>query len=110
MTDLVQRITDRVMRALLAPLAERVESQHEQVVSRIERLEKRLEAGLAKGQAEARLFASRAAAGRGTPPRFGSTIPPHAHELQAPGGPATGESIPAGIIELANYNVCGPHQ
>ena len=78
MKPLIRRVTDGVMRALLKPLSDRAESQHQQLVSKIERLEKRMEAGLAKGQAEARLLASRldgqatsaspAAAGRSNPP------------------------------------------
>jgi SAM-dependent methyltransferase len=107
MAQLVRRVSDRVMGALLAPLAERAESQHEQVVSRIERLEQRLGAGLAKGQAEARLLALRAAGGRAKTPRFGSPVPQHAHELTAPSGPVTGDPIPTEIIELASCSVCG---
>ena len=78
MKDLVHRVTDRVMRALLTPLSDRLESQHQQLVSKIEKLEKRLEAGLARGQAEARLLAvarrgprrlgSRSASGRSITP------------------------------------------
>jgi SAM-dependent methyltransferase len=109
MKHFVRRVIDRVMRTLLAPLAERAESQHQQLVSRIERLEKRMEAALAKGQADARLLASRlepkARPARAT--RLGARIPQHSHELEAPSGPRTGEPIPSGVIDLTSCSVCG---
>ena len=62
------------MRALLRSFEERVDGQHQQLVGKIERLEKRMDAAIAKGQAEARLLASRfeqdkTASGRHAPAR-----------------------------------------
>jgi SAM-dependent methyltransferase len=109
MRHFVRRVTDRVMRALLKPLSDRVESQNDLLVAKIERLEKRLEAGLAKGQADARLLASRASGREASAPRrrLGARIPQHAHELETAGAPRTaGEHVPAGIIELTACSVC----
>jgi SAM-dependent methyltransferase len=109
MKGFVRRVTDRVMRTLLAPLAERADAQHQLLASKIDRLEKRMEAGLAKGQAEARMLASRldrpARSSRAT--RLGARIPQHAHELETPSGPRTGEPIPTGVVELTACSVCG---
>src|SRR5688572_9102099 len=110
MKSLMGRITDRVMRVLLKPLSDRTDSQHQQLVSKIERLEKRVEAGLAKGQADARLLASRLD-GQTTsarPRRLGARIPRHAHELEtAPAPRAPSEVIPGRIAELTACSVCG---
>ena len=110
MKQLVRRVTDRVMRALLKPLSDRVESQHDLLVAKVDRLEKRLEAGLARGQAEARLLASRADGGAGSAPRkrLGARIPQQAHELEPVSAPrSSGEPVPGGIIELTACSVCG---
>jgi hypothetical protein len=110
MKNLLRRSTERMTRALLRPLEERMDAQHQRLGSKIERLEKRLNAAMAKGQAEARLLASRleghATAGR--PRRLGARIPQHAHELDAPGEPQTSDAIPAErIVDLRECSVCG---
>jgi SAM-dependent methyltransferase len=110
MKEFLRRRTERVMRALLRPLEERGEAQHERLIARIERLEKRMDAALAKGQAETRLLASRfegeAASGRAR--RLGARIPQQAQELAPPSEPLTGHAIPtASIIELTACSVCG---
>ena len=45
------------MRALLSSLEARMDAQHQRLGTKIERLEKRLDAAMARGQAEARLLA-----------------------------------------------------
>jgi len=118
MKDFLRSRTERLMRALLKPLEERADAQHQRLVSKIERLEKRMDAALAKGQAEARLLASRlggqhtggasTGAGRSRAPRLGARIPQHAHELETPSAPHTSEGIPADrIVELTACSVCG---
>jgi SAM-dependent methyltransferase len=113
MKDFLRRGTERVMRALLKPLEERAEAQHQRLVSKIERLEKRMDAALAKGQAEARLLASRVEGQTGSTRsglrrRLGGRIPQHAHELETPSETQTGEAIPADrIIELTACSACG---
>ena len=110
MKSFIGRVTDRVMRVLLKPLSDRTDSQHQQLLSKIERLEKRMEAGLAKGQAEARLLASRLAgeAASARPRRLGARIPRYAHELEAAPAPRTpSHAIPSGIAELTACSVCG---
>ena len=101
------------MRALLRPLETRMDAQHQRLGSKIERLEKRLDAAMAKGQAEARLLASRleghAATGRTR--RLGARIPQHAHELSAPIEPQTSDAIPAErIVDLRECSVCSHDQ
>jgi SAM-dependent methyltransferase len=112
MKDVLRRSTQRVMRALLRSFEERADAQHQRLVSKIERLERRLDAAMAKSQAEARLLAARldrpADPTRGR--RLGARVPQHAHELQTPVPPRIGEAIPTdGIVELAACGVCG-HQ
>jgi SAM-dependent methyltransferase len=109
MKDFLRRGAERVMRALLKPLADRTDAQHERLVARIERLEKRMDAALAKSQAEARLLASRfedqAVPGRVR--RLGARIPQHAGDLEARSEPPTGQEIPSErIIELTACSVC----
>lgn len=110
MKSFIRRVTDSVMRVLLKPLSDRTDSQHQQLVSKIERLEKRVEAGLAKGQADARLLASRldGPATSARPRRLGARIPRHARELEAPPAPhASSQAIPGGIAGLTACSVCG---
>jgi hypothetical protein len=47
------------MRALLQSFEERADAQHQRLMGKIERLEKRVDAAMAKSQAEARLLATR---------------------------------------------------
>jgi SAM-dependent methyltransferase len=101
---------ERVMRSLLTPFEERVERQHQRLVAKIERLEKRVDAAMAKGHAEARLLASRldkdVASAKSR--RLGGRVPLHAHELAAPSADASNQGIPAErIIELTACSVCG---
>jgi len=110
MKSLLRRSTERVVRALLSSLEERMDVQHQRLAGKIERLEKRMDAAMARGQAEARLLASRAegqsAPGRAR--RLGARIPQHAHELQPPSEPQTGQTIPTDrIVELRACSVCG---
>lgn len=113
MKELLRRSTERVARALLRSLEERMEAQHQRLAGKIERLEKRMDAAMARGQAEARLLASRLegqAAGRsgGRTHRLGARVPQHAHELPPPSGPQTGQAIPVdSIAELRVCSVCG---
>lgn len=109
MKQLIRRVTDRVTRALLKPLSDRAESQHQQLVAKIERVEKRMEAGLAKGQAEARLLASRldGRVASGRPRRLGARIPQHSNELEAVSEPRVGPPIARDSIELRACSVCG---
>jgi hypothetical protein len=117
MKNVLRRSTQRVMRALLRSLEERADAQHQRLVGKIERLEKRLDAAMARSQAEARLLASRfedrapRTKDQGPPlgrPRLGARVPGHAHELESPLSPQIGESIPTdGIVELATCSVCG---
>ncbi len=105
------------MRALLKPLEERADTQHQRLVAKIERLEKRMDAALAKGQAEARLLASRfeepqaagsTGPGRGRARRLGARIPQHGHDLETPSEAHTAGGIPPDrIIELTACSVCG---
>jgi hypothetical protein len=97
------------MRALLKPLEERAEAQHQRLVSKIDRLEKRVDVALAKSQAEARLLASRfeGETRTGRRRRLGARIPHHAHELETPPEPHVGRGIPTDrIIELTACSVC----
>jgi len=110
MKNLLRRSTERVMRALLRSVEARMDAQHQRLGGKIDRLEKRLDAAMAKGQAEARLLASRleghAAPGRTR--RLGARIPQHAHELQAPTEPQASDAIPAdSIVDLRECSVCG---
>ena len=114
MKNLFRRSTERVVRALLRSLEERMDTQHERLAGKIERLEKRMDAAMARGQAEARLLASRfegpPASGRAqsSTRRLGARIPQHANELPAPSDPQTGQAIPTdGIAELRACSVCG---
>ena len=59
MKNVLRRSTQRVMRALLRSFEERTDAQHQRLVDKIERLEKRVDAAMAKSQSEARLLASR---------------------------------------------------
>jgi SAM-dependent methyltransferase len=98
------------MRALLKPIEERIDSQHQRLVGKIERLEKRMDAALAKGQAEARLLATRfeEQTSHARVRRLGARIPQHAHELHALGELQVGQTIPTGsIAELDACSVCG---
>jgi SAM-dependent methyltransferase len=109
MKKLIRRVSNRVTRALLKPLEERAVEQQRQLVSKFDRLEKRIDSALAKGQAETRLLAARfggqQASNRGH--RLGARIPRHADELTSPVLPAAGVSIPGGIAELTACSVCG---
>jgi SAM-dependent methyltransferase len=107
---------ERVTRALLKPVDDRSRAQHQQLISRLERLEKRMDSALAKGQAEARLLAARldarsAMAGPDGPAlrdrrRLGARIPQQRHEVgDAPVRPS--DSIPTDIAELSACSVCG---
>lgn len=109
MKALLRRSTERVVRALLRSLEERIDSQHQRLAGKIERLEKRMDAAMAKGQAEARLLASRfEGQTSGRTRRLGAQIPQHAHELQAPSDRQTGQAIPTDTIaELRACSVCG---
>lgn len=100
------------MRALLRSFEERADAHHQRLVGKIERLEKRLDAAMARSQAEARLLAARL--DRPADPtrarRLGARVPQHAHELQTPVPPHIGQAIPTeSIVELAACSVCG-HQ
>jgi len=57
MKNVLRRSTQRVMRALMRSFEERADAQHQRLVDKIERLEKRVDAAMAKTQAEARLLA-----------------------------------------------------
>ena len=91
MKSLLRRVTERVMRALLRPLEERMD-----VAASATRWQKSSGSKnewmrrWRKGQAEARLLASRAGgqAASGRTRRLGARIPQHAHELQPPSEPA----------------------
>jgi SAM-dependent methyltransferase len=112
MKNVLRRSTERVMRALLRSFEERLDGQHQRLVGKIERLEKRMDAAIAKSQAEARLLASRfegdAATGRRR--RLGSRIPQHAQELATPSEQQSSEAVPSdSIVELTACSVCG-HQ
>jgi len=117
MKNVLRRSTQRVMRALMRSFEERADAQHQRLVGKIERLETRMDAAIAKGQAEARLLASRFEdQGPRTQDhgprarRLGARVPQHAHELGAPSALQTGETIPTdSIVELAACSVCG-HQ
>jgi SAM-dependent methyltransferase len=118
MKDFLRRRTERVLRALLKPLEERADAQHQRLVAKVERLEKRMDAALAKGRAEARLLASRFEAQqpdglstgsrRGGSRRLGARIPQHAHDLERPSEPHIAQGIPTDrTIELTACSVCG---
>jgi SAM-dependent methyltransferase len=115
MKNVLRRSTERVMRALLQSFEERADAQHQRLMGKIERLEKRVDAAMAKSQAEARLLATRfedqalRTKDQG-PRRLGARVAQHAHELEPPSQPQTGEAIPTdSIAELAACSVCG-HQ
>jgi SAM-dependent methyltransferase len=108
MKKFVRRVTARARQALLKRLEDQSADQHQQLVSKFERLEKRIDAALAKGQAEARLLASRLDAQidsrRGR--RLGARVPQHRHEL--PDEPAEhSPAAPQDICELTACSVCG---
>jgi hypothetical protein len=110
MKNLIRRSTERVMRALLTPLEARMDAQHQRLAGKIERLEKRMDAAMAKGQADARMLASRfeGQGDPGRPRRLGARIPRHAHELEAPTEAQTTDAIPTdSILELRACSVCG---
>lgn len=100
----------RVARTLMHPLEERTEAQHQRLVAKIERLEKRMDASLARGQAEARLLASRLEGPNITARRrrLGARVPRDAHELETATAPQTGHAIPGErIVVLDTCSVCG---
>ena len=110
MKNVLRRSTQRVMRALLRSFEERTDAQHQRLVDKIERLEKRLDAAMARSQADARLLASRfnGPTDLTRTRRLGASIPRDAHELEAPSPPQTGEAIPTDSIdELVTCSVCG---
>ena len=101
------------MRALLQSFEERADAQHQRLMGKIERLEKRVDAAMAKSQAEARLLATRfedralRTKDQG-PRRLGARVAQHAHELEPPSQPQTAEAIPTdSIAELPACSVCG---
>jgi SAM-dependent methyltransferase len=120
MKNVLRRSTERVMRALLRSFEERADAQHQRLLGKIERLEKRMDSAMAKSQAEARLLASRfedqapstkhQGPTSARAPRLGTRVPQHSHELAAPSQPQIGEAIPTdSIVDLVACSVCG-HQ
>jgi hypothetical protein len=100
----------RVARTLMHPFEERTEAQHQRLLAKIERLEKRMDASLARGQAEARLLASRFEGPSVTTRRrrLGARVPRGAHELAEAIEPQTGDAIPSDrIVDLDSCSVCG---
>jgi SAM-dependent methyltransferase len=112
MKTLVRRAMERATRVLLKRLDDRADSRHKQLVSKLERLEKRMDAALAKGQAEARLLAARVDAQTAEPRtrRLGARIPQHSHELASRSAAPAAQPIPGGIAELTSCSVCGHNQ
>jgi SAM-dependent methyltransferase len=111
MRAIFRRGLRRVTRVLLKPLEDRADALHQQLLSRFERLEKRMDSAVAKSQAEARLLAARIGAQPVAPRgrRLGGRIPQHAHELA--GAPArTLEHAPPDLLRLSACSVCGHDQ
>jgi SAM-dependent methyltransferase len=108
MKQFVRRALTRAARALFQPLEEESATRHQQLVSRFERLEKRMDAALARGQAEARLLASRIEGNAGAQRRrrLGARIPLHGDELSATPAEST-PSVPSDVIDLTACSVCG---
>jgi len=110
MKGLIRRGAERVARVLFRPLEERVQSQHKRLIGKLDRLEKRVDAAIARGQAEARLLASRldGRAATARPRRHGARIPRQRDELPPAAERRTTAGIPAErIVELQACSVCG---
>src|SRR6185503_3251525 len=93
MRALLRRVMHRATGALLRPLEEQARAQQRELMARLERLEKRMDSALAKGQAEARLLAARIDTGSAKPARrLGAKI----SSVDEPRGlkPALYETIP----------------
>jgi SAM-dependent methyltransferase len=110
MRALLRRVMHRATGALLRPLEEQARAQQRELMARLERLEKRMDSALAKGQAEARLLAARIDTGSAKPARrLGAKI----SSVDEPRGlkPALYETIPPtlskDIVELTACSVCG---
>jgi SAM-dependent methyltransferase len=111
MRDILRRVLHRATGALFRPLDDQSRARQRELLTRLERLEKRMDSALAKGQAEARLLAARIdarpdTAGRAA--RLGATIPMHGSDVAsaALSRPDPGP-IPADIVTLTACSVCG---
>src|SRR5262245_21821975 len=96
MRAFLRRVMHRATRALLRPLEDQSRAQQRELMARLERLEKRMDSALAKGQAEARLLAARIDAGpSGTKPerRLGAKI-------SRPNGPPSTSALRASAFAL----------
>ena len=120
MKDLLRRVLQRATTALLRPIDDQARARQRELIARIERLEKRMDSALAKGQAEARLLAARIDGGgtgarRPSARRLGAkiTTPEGPAEAGHPEiGPAkAGHSVhddgPADVVDLTACTVCG---
>jgi len=111
MKSLVRRVFNRATGALLRPLEEQSRARQRELIARIERLEKRMDAALAKGQAEARLLAARLDAnggGRAKPARrLGTKISPPSTSASADPSPPHPATAPADVVELTSCSACG---
>src|SRR5262245_16977285 len=110
MRDLLRRVLHRATGALLRPLEDQARAQQRELIARLERLEKRMDSALAKGQAEARLLAARIDAGGAKPARrLGARVPGGpARSGNRDDGPAEAKRY-AGtdIVDVASCTVCG---
>jgi SAM-dependent methyltransferase len=113
----------RATRGLLRPLEEQSRAQQRELMARLERLEKRMDSALAKGQAEARLLAARIDTGGGKPARrLGAKVStpngppqggPHDDSPASASAPGATADRKAGhydlkdIVELTACSVCG---
>ena len=119
MKDLLRRVLHRATGALLRPLEDQARAQQRDLIARLERLEKRMDSALAKGQADARLLAARIDAGGSRPPRrlgarvaipassvSSGTNPVDTVDKSLRGDPAP-TPVPPDLIELGACSVCG---
>jgi SAM-dependent methyltransferase len=100
----------------LRPLEDQARAQQRDLIARLERLEKRMESSLAKGQAETRLLAARIDAGdRGSPTRgesrssrrLGAKVSTPDRPAASPSHSVDSASVPTEVIELQACSVCG---
>jgi len=124
MRDLLRRVLRRATTTLLQPLEDQARARQRELITRIGRLEKRMDSALAKGQermdsalakgqAESRLLAARIDAGRARPSRLSRRrIAPNASGDSGAAkafhpSPASTTPFPQDLATLTACSVCG---
>ncbi|HKE86267.1 MAG TPA: methyltransferase domain-containing protein [Vicinamibacterales bacterium] len=108
MKDLLRRVLHRATTALLRPLEDQARARQRELIGRIERLEKRVDSALAKGQAESRLLAARIDAGRARPSKLSRRLVARAaSRVDRVDGVDAHPIFPQDVATLTACSVCG---